>query len=177
MMPFERSWLSPPPVRTLCRNSSFFKDDEREGDFPLVRLFEYPPETSLRDVRHMDVTFVIPMYPGEVYSIDPSHRFPEQPPPSDNKYLIMPFLFECREALFQRVEYAGVRHGIIPLSGDDYVYAAGQDPADGFEGFSSHDDGMSFSVALEPGKILGYMPGQLVPLADYTVSGNRHDDR
>lgn len=60
-------------------------------------------------------------------------------------------------------------------TGDDDVFAVGQRAAHGFKGEATHGDGLAACGLLQPCKILGDVPWELVFIADHAVVGHGGD--
>lgn len=65
--------------------------------------------------------------------------------------------------------------GDVGFAGDDPIFAAGERPAEGVVGFSSHDDDVAESCAFEKFQILGDMPRDAAIDSDDAVEGHGGD--
>ena len=84
---------------------------------------------------------------------------------------------EDADRLFEAVRHLAAREFRVGLPRDDDVSALGQRSANRIVGLAAHDDRVARRGPLEVLEILWEVPRQPAVPADYTVAGNRHDQR
>lgn len=111
---------------------------------------------------------------GHVDAIGAGEEEPVEISAPDDKGLLGAFaLLQGVVHVVAKVDAGGLE---VPSAGENDILSAGQDAANGFVGFSTHDDRMAHGEFLEAFKILRQMPEQFIVFADGAIVGHGDDD-